>query len=152
MRELGVIEQRIREDSTAALKAGDRRLREALSSFVAALKKERIDSRKEPTEADELTVLKRERKRRAEAIALYDEAGRKDLADQERYEEGLLKSYMPEELGDAELEALVDEGVAATDAVTPKDMGKVMGWLKPKVAGRADGKKLSGMVREKLEG
>ena len=152
MRELGVIEQRLKDDSAAALKAGDRRLREALSSFVAALKKERIDSRKEPTEADELTVLKRERKRRAEAIELYEEAGREELADQERYEEELLKAYMPEELGDAALEELVDEAIAATDAVTPKDMGKVMGWLRPKVAGRADGKKLSGMVREKLEG
>ena len=151
MRELGVIEQRIKDDSTAALKAGDKRLREALSSFVAALKKERIDSRKEPTEADELTILKRERKRRAEAVELYDGAGRTDLADQERYEEELLKSYMPEELGDAELEDLVAEAIAATDAVTPKDMGKVMGWLKPRTAGRADGKKLSGMVREKLE-
>ncbi|MEI6452948.1 MAG: GatB/YqeY domain-containing protein [Actinomycetes bacterium] len=152
MRELGVIEQRIKDASTAALKAGDKRLREALSSFVAALKKERIDSRKEPTEADELTVLKRERKRRAEAIELYDQAGRQDLADQERYEEGLLASYMPEELSDAALEELVAEAIAATDAVTPRDMGKVMGWLKPRVAGRADGKKLSGMVRERLEG
>jgi uncharacterized protein YqeY len=152
MRELGVIEQRIKDDSTAALKAGDKRRREALSQFVAALKKERIDSRKEPAEADELTVLKRERKRRAEAIELYEEAGRKELADQERYEEELLASFMPEELGDAELEELVDEAIAATDAVTARDMGKVMGWLKPKVAGRADGKKLSGMVREKLGG
>jgi len=152
MRELGVIEQRIRDASTAALKAGDKRLREALSSFVAALKKERIDGRKEPTEADELTVLKRERKRRAEAIELYEAAGRQELADQERYEEELLKSYMPEELDDAELGALVEDAIAATDAVTPRDMGKVMGWLKPKVAGRADGKKLSGMVREKLGG
>lgn len=152
MRELGAIEQRIKDDGIAALKAGDKRRREACSSFVAALKKERIDSRKEPTEADELTILKRERKRRAEAIALYDEAGRQDLADQERYEEELLKSYMPEELSDAELEALVDEAVAATDAVTPKDMGKVMGWLKPRTAGRADGKKLSGMVRDRLGG
>ena len=152
MRELGIVEQRIKDDSTAALRAGDKRLREALSSFVAALKKERIDSRKEPTEADELTVLKRERKRRAEAVELYQEAGRQDLADQELYEEALLRSYMPEELGDVELEALVDEAIAATDAVTPRDMGRVMGWLKPKVAGRADGKKLSGMVREKLGG
>jgi uncharacterized protein YqeY len=152
MRELGVIEQRIRDDSTAALKVGDTRLRQALSSFVAALKKERIDSRKEPSEADELTVLKRERKRRAEAIELYQGAGRQDLADQERYEEELLATYMPEELGDAELEELVDEAIVATDAVTPRDMGKVMGWLKPKVAGRADGKKLSGMVRDRLGG
>jgi uncharacterized protein YqeY len=152
MRELGAIEERIRDDSIAALKAGDKRLREALSQFVAALKKERIDKRAEPTEADELTVLKRERKRRAEAIELYDQAGRQDLADRERYEEELLQSYMPEELGDDALGQLVDEGIAATEAVTPRDMGKVMGWLKPKVAGRADGKKLSDMVRAKLGG
>ena len=152
MRELGVIEQRIKDASTAALKAGDKRLREALSSFVAALKKDRIDSRKEATKADEFTVLKRERKRRAEAIELYEQAGREDLAGQERYEEELLKSYLPEELGDAELEELVDEAIAATNAVTPRDMGKAMGWLKPKVAGRADGKKLSGMVRDRLGG
>jgi len=152
MRELGAIEERIRDDSIAALKAGDKRLREALSQFVAALKKERIDKRAEPTEADELAVLKRERKRRAEAIELYEEAGRKDLAEQERYEEALLKSYMPEELSDVELEGLVGEAIAATDAVTPRDMGKVMGWLKPRTAGRADGKKLSGMVRDRLGG
>ena len=152
MRELGQIEQQIRDDAIAALKAVDKQRREALSSFVAALKKERIDSRKEPTEADELTVLKRERKRRAEAIELYEEAGRKDLAEQERYEEALLKSYMPEELSDVELEGLVGEAIAATDAVTPRDMGKVMGWLKPRTAGRADGKKLSGMVRDRLGG
>ena len=152
MRELGQIEQQIRDDAIAALKAGDKQRREALSSFVAALKKERIDSRKEPTEADELTVLKRERKRRAEAIELYEQAGRKDLADQEKYEEALLQSYMPEELSDDALEEFVDEGIAATEAVTPRDMGKVMGWLKPKVAGRADGKKLSDLVRSRLGG
>ena len=97
-------------------------------------------------------MLKRERKRRAEAIAVYEQVGRTDLADQERYEEGLLKDYMPEELTDEELEELVREAVAATSAVTPRDMGRVMGWLKPKVAGRADGRKLSAMVRERLGG
>jgi hypothetical protein len=152
MRELGVIEQRIKDESTAALKAGDKRRRDALSAIVAALKKERIDSRREPTEADELTVLKREKKRRAEALEVYEGAGRDDLAGQERYEMEVLAEFMPEELGDEALETLVDEGIAATQAVTPKDMGKVMGWLKPKVAGRADGKKLSDLVRQKLGG
>ena len=152
MRELGVIEQRIKDESIAALKAGDKKRRDALSAIVAALKKERIDSRKERTEADELTVLKREKKRRAEALEVYEGAGREDLAEQERYEMQVLAEFMPEELGDEELEALVDEGIAAVQAVTPKDMGKVMGWLKPKVAGRADGKKLSDLVREKLGG
>ena len=142
MRELGAIEQRIKDDATAALKAGDRRRREALNQFVAALKKERIDSRKEPTEADELVVLKRERKRRAEALELYEQAGRDDLADQERFEAELLAGYMPEELSADELAAMVDEAIAATGAASPKEMGKVMAQLMPRVAGRADGKAL----------
>jgi uncharacterized protein len=152
MRELGAIEQRIKDDGTAALKAGDRRRREALSQFVAALKKERIDSRKEPTEADELVVLKRERKRRAEALELYEQAGRTDLADQERFEAELLAAYMPEELSLQELSGMVDEAIAATGAATAKEMGKVMAQLMPRVAGRADGKALSDLVRGKLGG
>jgi len=152
MRELGVIEQRIRDDATAALKAGDRRRREALNQFVAALKKERIDSRQEPSEADELVVLKRERKRRAEALELYEQAERTDLADQERFETELLGSYMPEELSADELEGLVDEAIVATGAASPKEMGKVMAKLMPQVAGRADGKLLSELVRTKLGG
>jgi uncharacterized protein len=152
MRELGAIEQRIKDDATAALKAGDRRRREALTQFVAALKKERIDSRKDPSEADELVVLKRERKRRAEALDLYEKAGRTDLADQERYEAELLASYMPEELSGDELIRLVDEAIAATGAASPKEMGKVMAQLMPQVAGRADGKALSELVRARLGG
>jgi len=152
VRELGAIEQRIKDDGAAALKAGDRRRREALSQFVAALKKERIDSRKQPAEADELVVLKRERKRRAEALELYEQAGRDDLADQERFEAALLGGYMPEELSADELAAMVDEAIAATGAASPREMGKVMSALMPKVAGRADGKALSDLVRTKLGG
>jgi uncharacterized protein YqeY len=152
MRELGAIEQRIKDDAVAALKAGDRRRREALSQFVAALKKERIDSRKDPTEADELVVLKRERKRRAEALEVYEQAGRADLADQERFEADLLAAYMPEELPADELAAMVDAAIAATGAASPREMGKVMALLMPKVAGRADGKALSDLVRGKLGG
>lgn len=152
MRELGVIEERLRDDAAAALKAGDKERRAALSTIVAALKKERIDSGALPTEADEYTVLERERKRRAEAREVYVQAGRDDLAAKERYEEELLASYLPAELSADELEALVAEAIAATGAAGPKEMGKVMGWLKPKVAGRADGKRLSALVREKLGG
>jgi len=152
MRELGKIEQRIKDDATAALKAGDRRRREALSQVVAALKKERIDSRKDPSEADELVVLKRERKRRTEALELYEQAGRNDLADQERFEAELLAAYMPEQLSAKELAAMVDEAIAATGAASPKEMGKVMSVLMPRVAGRADGKALSELVRTKLGG
>lgn len=152
MREPGAIERQIKDDAAAALKAGDRRRREALNQFVAALKRERIDSRKDPTEVDELVVLKRERKRRAEALALYEQAARLDLADQERFEAELLAAYMPEELSPDELAAMVDEAIAASGAASPREMGKVMAQLMPRVAGRADGKALSALVRAKLGG
>ena len=97
-------------------------------------------------------VLKRERKRRAEAVEEPTTGPGADLADQERYEEEPQWLHAGGRWGNIALEALVDEGIAATDAVAPKDMGKVMGWLKPKVAGRADGKKLSDMVRGRLGG
>lgn len=152
MREPGSIEQRIRDEATAALKAGDRRRREALAAILAALKKERIDSGRQPTEADEVAVLRRERKRREEALAMYGQAGRDDLADQERYEIDLIEAYLPEELGEAELGALVDQALAETGAATPRDMGKAMAWLKPRVAGRADMRAVSDLVRRRLGG
>ncbi len=152
MRELGAIEQRIKDDANAALKAGDRRRREALSQLVAALKKARIDAGREPSEADELLVLTRERKRRVEAREVYEQAGRDDLADQERFEEELIAGYLPAELSEEELRAMVDEAIAATGAASPRQMGKVMGALMPKVAGRVDGKALSELVRARLGG
>lgn len=152
MRELGALEQRIKDDANAALKAGDRRRREALTQLVAALKKARIDAGRAPGEADELLVLTRERKRRAEARELYEQAGRADLADQERFEEDLIAEYLPAELSAEELGAMVDEAIAATGAASPKEMGKVMGLLMPKVAGRVDGKALSELVRARLGG
>jgi len=152
MREPGALEARMKEDAVAALKAGDRRRREALGTVVAELKKARIDAGSAPSEADELTVLNRERKRRAEALELYTEAGRADLAEQARFEQELIAGYMPEELSAAELERLVDEAIAATGAASPKEMGKVMGRVMPQVAGRADGKALSDLVRRRLGG
>lgn len=152
MREPGAIEARMKADCNAALKAGDKRRREALNVLIAALKKERIDSGKQPSEADELVVLKRERKRRAEATEIYLQAGRTELAENEKYEDGLLGEYLPEEVSADELSKLVDEAIAATGASSPKEMGKVMGYLMPRVAGRADGKVLSDLVRHRLGG
>jgi uncharacterized protein YqeY len=152
-RELGPIEARIKDDTTAALRAGDKRRRTALSTFMAALKKERIDAGSTaPGEAEELVVLKRERKRRHEAIAMYEQGGRDDLAEQARFEEGLLDAYLPAELSEDELRAFVEEAVSQTGAASPKEMGKVMAAVMPRVAGRADGKRLSELVRARLGG
>ena len=95
-------------------------------------------------------MLKRERKRRHEAIELFENGGRAELAEQARNEERLLADYMPEELSESELRALVDDAVAASGAASPREIGKVMALLMPKVAGRADGKLVSELVRSRL--
>jgi uncharacterized protein YqeY len=151
-REEGPIEGRIKADSMAALKAGNRRLVNALRLYVAALKKERIDTMKQPSEADELVLLGRERKRRQESLETYRSAGRDDLAAQEQYEIDMLEPYMPAELADEQLAALVTEAVTACGATTTKEMGKVMAALMPRVAGRADGRRVSEAVRARLAG
>jgi uncharacterized protein YqeY len=152
IREAGALEERIKADTVTALKAGDSRRTQALRLLTAALKKERIDAGTTPDEAAELVVLKRERKRRLEAAELYDGAGRAELAAQERYEEGLIAAYLPPELTGEELAAIVDETIAATGAVSARDMGKVMGAVMKKVAGRADGGLVNRLVRGRLGG
>ncbi len=148
----GAIEERIKADTVVAMKAGDKQRTQALRLFTAALKKERIDAGATPDEAGEIVVLKRERKRRLEAAELYDKAGRDDLAAKERYEEQIVAGYLPEELADDTLAAIVDETIAETGAATPKDMGKVMGAVMKKVAGRADGTLVNRLVRDRLGG
>jgi len=146
----GAIEERIKADTVVALKAGDKQRTQALRLFTAALKKERIDAGATPDEAGEIVVLKRERKRRLEAAELYDKAGRDDLAARERYEEEIVAGYLPEELADDALAAIVDQTIAEMGAATPKDMGKVMGAAMKKVAGRADGTLVNRLVRSRL--
>lgn len=146
----GAIEERIKADTVVALKAGDKQRTQALRLFTAALKKERIDAGATPDEAAEIVVLKRERKRRLEAAELYDNAGRDDLAAKERYEEEIVAGYLPEELADDALAAIVDQTIAEMGAATPKDMGKVMGAVMKQVAGRADGTLVNRLVRSRL--
>ena len=146
----GAIEERIKADTVVALKAGDKQRTQALRLFTAALKKERIDAGATPDEAGEIVVLKRERKRRLEAAELYDKAGRDDLAAKERYEEELVAGYLPEEFAADALAAIVDQTIAEMGAVTPKDLGKVVGAVMKKVAGRADGGLVNRLVRSRL--
>ena len=151
-REAGAIEARIREATTVAMKSGDKRLTGALRLLTAALTKERIDAGRSPSEADELAVLKRERKRRLEAAGLYDKGGRPELAEQERYEEGVIAGYLPEELSGEDLARIVDEAITETGATAPGEMGGVMKAVMGRVAGRADGRLVSAMVKERLGG
>lgn len=139
------IAERIRSDVTSALKSGDRSRAGALRLVLSELQK----SAKEGGD-DEQAVLRRERKRRRDAESAYREAGRTELAAQEGAEAQLIEAYLPKELGDAELEALVRQAVAATDAQGPKDMGTVIRHVMAASGGRADGRRVSTKVREAL--
>jgi len=130
---------------TASLKAGDRKRVGALRLIVNELQKAAKDGN-----ADEVAVLQRERKRRLEAAEAYREAAREDLADAEEREALIIEAYMPAQMSDEELRAIVGDAVAASGASSRKEMGKVMSAVMPQVKGRADGKRVSAIVQELL--
>ena len=142
---MALLEQ-VQADATAALKAGDRERAGALRLVVSELQK----AAKEGGGADEVEVLQRERKRRLESAQAYRDAERADLAESEEREAELIQAYMPEQLSDEELHAIVGDVVAETGAASPREMGKVMAMVMPQVKGRADGKRVSAVVQEKL--
>jgi uncharacterized protein len=137
--------EKVREDTTAAMKAGEKERVGALRMIVNELQKAEKEGRD-----DELAVLQRERKRRLESAEAYREAGRADLAENEEREAELIAGYLPEQLSDEELRAIVGDVVAETGASSPKEMGQVMSQVMPKVDGRADGKRVSAVVKELL--
>jgi len=139
------ISDRIRSDVADAMRAGDRTRAGALRLVLSELQK---DAKEGP--GDELTVLRRERKRRLDAAAQFRDAGREELAEGERDEAELIAAYLPAELSDAELETLVDAAVCETGAEAQRDMGRVMGVLMPRIDGRAEGGRVSALVRERL--
>jgi uncharacterized protein YqeY len=137
--------EKVREDTTAAMKAGEKERVGALRMIVNELQKAEKEGG-----GDELAVLQRERKRRLESAEAYREAGRTDLAESEEREAELIAGYLPEQLSDEELRAIIGDVVAETGASSPKEMGKVMSQVMPKVEGRADGKRVSAVVKELL--
>jgi uncharacterized protein YqeY len=140
--------ERVQEDATAALKAGERERAGALRLVVSELQKAHKDAA--GSEADEVAVLQRERKRRLEAAEAYREAAREDLAETEEQEAELIAVYLPAQMSDDELHAIVGDAVAEAGASSPKEMGRVMSLVMPRVQGRADGKRVSALVKEKL--
>jgi uncharacterized protein YqeY len=144
------LKARINDDVKAAMRGGDARRRDALRLLLAALKQREVDERKELADADVVAVIERMIKQRRESIAQFEKGGRQDLAQNEQYEIGVFQAYMPQALSDAEIAAAVAEAIAASGARAPSDMGKVMGALKAKLAGRADMGKVSALVKAKL--
>jgi uncharacterized protein YqeY len=136
----------VRADITSAMKASDRERAGALRMVLSELQK----AAKEDG-GDELAVLRRERKRRLEAAEQFRAGNRPELATKEESEAELIQTYLPAELDDAELDALVADAIAKTGATTPQDLGNVMKAAMATVAGRADGKRVSARVRQALE-
>ena len=141
---MAVVDQ-VQEDAITALKAGDRDRCNALRLIASELQKAVKDGGD-----DEVAVLQRERKRRLESAQAYRDGGRDDLATTEEAEAELIAGYMPEQIGDAELAEIVAGAVAESGASSPRDMGNVMKLVMPQVVGRADGKRVSAAVKEKL--
>ena len=139
------VAERIRADVTAAMKAGDKDRVTALRLVLSELQKDAKEGK-----GDEQAVLRRERKRRRESETAYREAGREDLATAEAFEAETIEAYMPAELSDGELDALVTAAVAETGASSPNDMGRVMKQVMAAAGGRADGKRVSSKVKEAL--
>ena len=144
------LKQQITEDMKTAMRAKDTARLGAIRLLLAAMKQREIDERIELSDADVVAVIEKMNKQRRDSISQYEAAGRQDLADVEKFEMSVLANYMPQQLSEAEIGAAVAEAIAATGASSQQDMGKVMGMLKPKLAGRADMGKVSALIKAQL--
>jgi uncharacterized protein YqeY len=144
----------IQSDLTTAMKARDAETVGTLRMVMAAVKNQRVAAGQSGDITDEQTIelLTREAKKRTEAAEAYDAADRPELADKERRELEIIRTYLPEQLDEETIRGFVDEAIAETGASGPGDLGKVMSAVMPKVKGRADGKLINALVRERLTG
>lgn len=146
------LRDQLNDDLKTAMRAGDARRRDALRLLLAALKQKEVDERKTLADADVLAVLEKLVKQRRESIAQFEQGGRQDLAEGEKFELGVLIAYMPQQMSEHDIDAEVAAAIAAAGAKAPSDMGKVMAALKAKLAGRADMGKVSARVKARLSG
>ena len=144
------LKDQITEDMKSAMRAKDGDRLSAIRMLLAALKQREVDERITLTDADVIAVTEKLIKQRRDSIAQYEAAKRQDLADKEKAELAIYQAYMPQALSDADVEAAVAAAIAASGAAGIKDMAKVIAELKPKLAGRADMGKVSGIVKSKL--
>jgi uncharacterized protein YqeY len=142
--------ERIEDDLRDAMRARDEERTSTLRLTLAALRAAEKEVQRPLKEDEELHVLQRERKRRAEAAEAFRGGGRDDQAAKEERELAIIQEFMPEPVGEAELERIIDDAIAETGATSLRDLGRVMADVMPQVAGRADGSVVSQLVREKL--
>lgn len=143
---------RLQADLKAALKAGEKERVGTLRLLLSDLRNKEIEKGRALSEEEELALVASGVKLRQEAIAQFQQAGRADLVEKESAELETLRGYLPAQLSSPELDALLEQALAETGAAGPREMGKVMAWLMPRVRGRADGAEVSRRVKEKLAG
>jgi len=146
------LKERITEDMKAAMRASDKERLSTIRMVQAAIKQREVDERITLDDSQVIAVLEKMVKQRKESVVQFEQGGRADLADKEKAEIALLQTYLPAQLSEAEVDALIKEAIAATGAASVKDMGKVMGMVKTKAAGRADMGAVSARIKAALSG
>jgi uncharacterized protein YqeY len=146
------LKERITDDMKAAMRAGEKERLGVIRMITAAIKQREVDERISLDDAQVVAVLEKMVKQRKESLVQFQAGNRQDLVDKESAEIELLKTYLPSQLGDAEIDALIADAIAATGAASVKDMGKVMGVIKSKAQGRADMATVGAKIKAKLGG
>ena len=144
------LKSKIQTDMKSSMKSGDKSRLGVIRLMLSAIKQVEVDERVELDDTRIIAVLDKMAKQRRESISQFDQAGRDDLSAIEHAELEIIQEYLPEALSEAEIEALIEQSIAAAGAETIKDMGKVMGMLKPKLQGRADMGKVSQQIKSRL--
>jgi len=146
------LRERINEEIKVAMKAREAETLSTLRLLLSAVKQREVDERITLDDAGVIGVVEKMIKQRKDSIEQFEKAGRQELADKEKAEMALLQGYLPAQLSQAEIEAAIAEAIAASGAKSPADMGKVMGLVKAKVAGKADMGKVSALIKARLAG
>jgi uncharacterized protein len=144
------LRERLQSGITAAMRSGDALRRDTLRMAANSIYNAEKRDKRTYSDDEVAAILAREVKTRRESIDAFTKGGREDLASKEAAEIAILAEFMPEPLSEDELRGLIDEAVGATGAATPRDLGKVMGWLSPRTRGRADGRRVSELVNARL--
>jgi len=144
------LKAQLTDDMKTAMKSGDKERLGVIRLINAAIKQREVDERIQLDDTQVLSVLEKMLKQRRDSVSQFQAAGRTDLADKETFEIGVIQSYMPAQLGAAEVDAIIAATIAEAGATGPKDMGKVMGLVRPKVAGKTDMGKLSEAIKANL--
>jgi uncharacterized protein len=146
------LREQLTEDMKTAMKAREADKLGALRLLLSAVKQREVDERITLDDAGVIAVIEKMIKQRKDSISQFEKAARQDLADKEKFELSIIESYLPQQLSQVEVEAIIGDAVASTGAKSPADMGKVMAAVKAKLAGRADMGKVSALVKGKLTG